>query len=233
LTVRAQGGRAFKAPTFSELFANTPFEVGDPTLQPERAASWEVGVEQRLMAGRLQLSGAWFTQRFRNLIQYAGAEPGQPTYGNISAATSRGGELAARAFLTPRLDLGLQASYTRTRVTEAGAGSSPAWLLGEPLLRRPEFAGSAMLRWRFSPGTSGRLDIHHLGGRDDVDFREFPASRVRLPARTLTDLAVTARLARGVNIAGRVENLFGQAWQQVVGFPARGRTLSVTLSAGR
>jgi outer membrane receptor protein involved in Fe transport len=185
------------------------------------------------MEGRVQLTGAWFAQRFRNLIQYAGAEPGQPTYGNISAATSAGGEIGARALATPRLDLGLQASYTRTRVTEAGAGSSPAWLLGEALLRRPELTGSAMVRWHFSPGASGRLDVHHLGGRDDVDFREFPSTRVRLPARTLTDLAVTARLTRGVTIAGRVENLFGQSWQQVVGFPARGRTLAVSLSARR
>ncbi len=233
LTIRAQGGRAFKAPTFPELFANTPFEVGDPTLQPERASSWEVGVEQRLGDGRVHLTGAWFTQRFRNLIQYAGAPPGLPTYGNISAATSSGGEIGARALVTPQLDLGIQASYTRTRVTEAGAGSSPAWLLGEPLLRRPELTGSALVRWHFSPGTSGRLDVHHLGGRDDVDFREFPSTRVRLPARTLTDLSVAARLARGVTIAGRVENLFGQPWQQVVGFPARGRTLAVTLSTQR
>src|SRR5690606_38096857 len=73
-------GTAFKAPLFSELFASTAFEVGNPALLPERSRALEAGLGWQ--GGSLVLGVAAFTQRFSDLIQYVSAAPGEPTYVN-------------------------------------------------------------------------------------------------------------------------------------------------------
>lgn len=235
LTLRAQAGRAFKAPTFAELFAKSPFEVGDPGLQPEHARSWEVGADQQLAGGRARLSASWFSQRFRDLIQYAAAAPGEPTYGNVAAATSRGLEVGAIVMPHAAWSLSAQATALRTRVTDAGGGTSPAFREDESLVRRPDFTAALGARWQPSRAVTMRVDVHHLGARDDVDFREWPATRIQLPSRTTADVAASwnlRSLAPGLTVAGRVENLFDARWEQVVGFRARGRVLHLGVRAG-
>lgn len=236
LMLRAQAGRAFKSPTFAELFARSPFEVGDRALQPEGATSWEVGAEQLVAEGRLRLTLAGFSQRFRDLIQYVAAAPGEPTYGNIAAASSRGVEVGFVATPAREWSLSAQATAMRTEVTDAGGGTSPAFREGSSLLRRPDFTAALGARWHPAVGAVVRVDINHLGARDDVDYRSWPAERVQLPSRTLTDLAGTVRL-RGLDpvlhLSGRIENLFDARWQQVVGFRARGRALHLGVTVGR
>ena len=236
LTLRAQAGRAFKAPTFAELFASSPFEVGDPALQPEHARSWEVGADQLLAGGRARVSASWFSQVFRNLIQYAAAAPGEPTYGNVAAATSRGLEVGAMVTPHPAWSVSVQATALRTRVTDAGGGTSPAFREGESLVRRPDFTAALGARWHPAAGAVVRVDINHLGARDDVDFSRWPAERLQLPSRTITDLAGTVRLpglGPALNLSARLENLFDARWQQVVGFRSRGRVLHLGVTVGR
>jgi vitamin B12 transporter len=236
LMLRAQAGSAFKSPTFAELFARSPFEVGDPTLQPERALAWEVGAEQLLAGGRLRLNLSGFSQRFRDLIQYVAAPPGEPTYGNIAAATSRGVEFGVVATPATQWSISAQATALRTEVTDAGGGTSPAFREGSTLLRRPDFTAALGARWHPAAGAVMRVDINHLGARDDVDYRSWPAERVQLPSRTITDLAGTVRLrapGTALLLSGRIENLFNARWQQVVGFRSRGRVVHLGVTVGR
>ena len=229
--VRASAGTAFKAPTFAENYAATPFEVGNPALEPERSRSWEIGVEQGLAREVVTLSAAYFDQRFRNLIQYVAGAPGEPTYENLGAADARGME--AGATVRPAAGLTLSASYTRlrTRVTDAGAGTSPGFADGERLIRRPSHSGRVGATWR--PGARATLSAAALfvGGRDDVDFSAFPAVRVRLSAYRLVDLSADvailepARHGVGVALTARLENAFDEDYDSIVGFPGRGRTL--------
>lgn len=122
-----------------------------------------------------------------------------------------------------------------TEVTDTGAASSVAFTQGARLLRRPAstLSGTAELaigRARVS-GT-----VTRIGTRDDADFRDFPAARVALPSYVLVDVALDAPLVDfgagqgGVDLTLRTENLLDAAFQQVVGFPGRGRTL---LAGGR
>jgi vitamin B12 transporter len=76
LRVRGAVGSGFREPTFLEAYA-TGFAVGDPDLRPERSASVEAGGEIRL--GRTTFGATYFSQHFRDLIQYTfTAEPGTP-----------------------------------------------------------------------------------------------------------------------------------------------------------
>jgi len=235
--VRLSAGNAFKAPTFSENFASSPFEVGNPALRPERTLSWDAGIEQLLPGHRASVSATYFDQRFRNLIQYTPADPGEPTYANLAAATARGLELGGRVWWTGGA---VTAEYTwlRTRVTDAGVGTSPVFLAGSTLIRRP--AHSARLGLELRPVARVRTFANLLivGRRDDVDFRPFPAERVTLPTVATIEMAADADLiaARGgrpgLGLRVRIENLLNRTYETIVGFPGRRRNLLVGVRAG-
>ncbi|HET9132714.1 MAG TPA: TonB-dependent receptor [Gemmatimonadales bacterium] len=228
-------GTAFKAPTFSELFAASAFEVGNAGLDPERSRNVEIGTELALAAGRASVSVTAFRQRFRDLIQYVSAAPGEPTYTNLGGAEARGLELSGRAAVSGALAVRAHWTLLATEVTDTGAVSSVTFTEGSRLLRRPAStlsatADLAIRRARLS-GT-----VTRVGERDDADFRDFPAARVALPSYVLVDVALDAPVVgfgagtRGVDLTVRVENLLDAAYEQVVGFPGRGRTV---LAGGR
>jgi vitamin B12 transporter len=229
--VRASVGRAFKAPTFCEQFCDAPFVVGDSGIRPERTTSWEVGLEQELLANRLFLWGTYFDQRFRDMILYDGtAAPGSPTYLNGAAAKARG--LETGITWSPVQSLDLTASYTRltTRATDDAGMPSPTFAAGEALIRRPEH--SAALTVDAHPLNRLRLggSLTYVGERADVDFNQGTGERVRLPAYALVDLAGEVEILRsnGRGVPGvwgtvRAENLFDERYEQVVGFSGRPR----------
>lgn len=232
--VRAAVGTGFKEPTFFENFA-TGFVTGNPDLDPERSRSWEVGMEQPLLARRLVVTATYFNQRFRDLIQFTFSppEPAGPNFFNVGKADAAGVELEMRLSGTGPLAFAANYTYLDTEVIEAGPEADPAFVRGESLLRRPRHAAS------LSAGVYGwqrgrvSLDVTYVGRRDDLDFGEFPAPRVELPAYVKLDLAGEVRLIErrrnrpGLTATARIENLLDRSYQEVRNFPARGRTVFV------
>jgi len=228
--VRASVGRSFKAPTFCEQFCDAPFVVGDSGLRPERATSWEAGLEQGLASGAASVWATYFNQRFRDMVVYdGGVAPGQPTYRNGAAARSHGIETGLTAALGTGVKASVSYTYLLTEATDDGGLPSASFANGERLIRRPEHSAQIAVRARlFDRATLGG-SVVYLGARDDVDFNQFPSQRVALPAYTLVDLATEIEILRpgsgrpGISGVLRIENLFDQDYQQVVGFPGRGR----------
>jgi vitamin B12 transporter len=234
LHVRALLGSGFKEPTFYQNFA-TGFVRGNPALKPERSLSWEVGLDQTLDGARVRLGATVFDQRFRDLIDYTGAppSPSDPNYFNIAAATARGLELSADAAPVDALEL--RAGYTllRTRVVTAGFDPGPGALLAQDsaLLRRPAHAGFAALRYQPFGRGDVTLDLRYVGPRADLDYAADPAERVVLPAYATVGVGAVFHVIRVANrettLSLRVDNLFDAAYEEVLHFPARGRTLWV------
>jgi vitamin B12 transporter len=120
-------------------------------------------------------------------------------------------------------------TYLLTEATDDGGLPSASFANGERLIRRPEHSAQIAVRARlFDRATLGG-SVVYLGARDDVDFNQFPSQRVELSAYTLVDLATEIEILRpgsgrpGISGVLRIENLFDQDYQQVVGFPGRGR----------
>ena len=235
LRVRASIGTGFKAPTFAENFADAPFEVGNPDLDPERSISWEVGAEHTMWSGRLAVWANYFDQRFRDLVQYVFSEPGLPNYHNLPQALARGIETGVS--LVPRAGMTVTGQYTYldTETIDPGANSSPgtAFELGKPLLRRPahtlRVAGSIRLAGRSTLG----VNLNHVGARDDLAFEGFTAARVKLPAYSTLEVSgmvdvLASRPGRpGVTVTLRVENALDEEYDTVAGFQGRGRVVSL------
>lgn len=232
--LRAAAGTAFKEPTFYENFAQG-FARGNPALRPERSRSWEAGLDQALPGERLVLSATYFDQRFRDVIQYTPLppDPAAPNYFNVAEATAAGVELEARLSPLPGLAATVAYTFLDTEVADAGFESGPdaEFVQGRPLVRRP--AHAARLDVRYAPRGRGSVDVavRYVGDRDDLDFSGPSARRTTLPAHVVADLGAALALLRpegrrpAVSALLRIDNIFDETYEEIVNFPARGRTL--------
>ena len=69
-TLRASAGMGIKEPSFLESYGESFFAKGNPDLDPERSTTFDVGVEQRLLASRLRAAVTWFHHDYRDQIAY-------------------------------------------------------------------------------------------------------------------------------------------------------------------
>ncbi len=229
---RASFGRGIKESHLDEAFSPSPFFLGNPALDPERAISFDAGAQQEFLGRRGSLEITYFDNRFRDLIVFR-FDPA--TFGpvklpdgrltnfiNLDRASARGLELAGAAH--PLRQLHAWASYTflRSLVERAGDGLEPE--VGLPLVRRPRNSGAFEVAW-----VDERFDIMiagvAVGERRDVDpisgARFNPAGKAILndgyfKLNAAGSYLITRRLAA----FARVENLLNQDYQEVLGFPA-------------
>lgn len=238
LRLHAAAGSAFKQPTFSEQFAKTAFELGNPMLTPERSTSWELAGELVLAEGRATLTATWFDQRFRDLIGYLPSVQREPTYQNVGRALARGAELGL--VLRPLPAVELSGSLTRliTRVEDPGPAVG-AHVKGDQLLRRPASMARLAASWR-PEGMLLGVDVLTIGARDDMDYLTWPAERVTLARYAVVGLSADLALNRvmasaphGLALTLRADNLLSEAYQTAVGFPGRERSLLAGVRIGR
>jgi vitamin B12 transporter len=232
LRLRASLSTAFNAPAFNQL-RPTLYTVGSPDLRPERIRAAEVGLVTSLLADAVQLSGSYFNQRFAELIQFV---PGGPPdfkggYANLTSASANGYEAELR--IVPSSRWRGSASYTvvNPRVVRISPGYSGSDQAGDALIRRPSHSGNVVVAFTKVSGLSLSGAIAFIGRRPDTDFSQFPSSRVTLPAYTKTDVSVEYPFASGartgLTLNARVENLFDEAYEDVLHFSAPGRVLFV------
>ncbi len=226
--LRVAGGSAFKEPTFFENYAEG-FTNGNPELNPEHTRTVEFGLEQLLPRGLGSVQVTHFRQHFRDLIQYVSRPFGstEPNYENVTSARADGAEFEWS--LKPNAALSVDGSFTllKTEALEAGV-EDPAFELGKALLRRPErMATLAAIYARGDLSLETRW--YYVGERADLDFSSFPSTRVRLAAYDKLDLSVALRTrALGSNplvITARLENLLNERYDEILNFPARGRSV--------
>jgi vitamin B12 transporter len=234
--LRVAAGNAFREPTLPENFARSAFERGNAGLRPERTRSVEAGIEQALPLRLGTVSGTWFLQRFRDVIQYGRLAPVAGTadssnYFNVAAADAGGVELEAR--FAPVAGVASTLSYTHvdTRVTDPGfqTGANAAFVRGGRLLRRPANLASLALTAPLAGRGTVSTRVSYTGRRDDIDFATF--RRGTLPSYVLVNLAGELALLRRADRPGRVsltlraDNVLDRQYQPFYGFRAPGATV--------
>jgi vitamin B12 transporter len=234
--VRASLGRSFKAPTFLENFGGG-FVAGNPDLDPERSFLWEGGLDQSLLGGRVVLSGTYFDQTFSDLIQFTfdTPNPGDPNYFNVAEADASGVEVEATIEPVTGLRIAGNYTYLRTRVINSGFDTEPGAVFvdGERLLRRPTHSFNVTADYTGWERGGVGVTLNRVGSRDDRDFAAFPVEPVVLDAYTTVALSGQLNVLQGGAMGSklawtfRVENLFDERYETVLGFPARGRTVLV------
>lgn len=200
--LRASYGEAFRAPSLGELYF--PFS-GNPDLQPEDSESFEVGIEREAGGWRVALTG--FENRQRNLIDFDFVDFRNV---NVGRARSRGVE-GEVGFARGIVDVRWNATWLEAedRIT------------GLALLRRPEKASNLVLSIR--PGDwTFNVEGRYVGERPDIDAVSF--ERTDNPDYLRVDLAARWKALSWLSPYARVQNVADEEYQEVLGYPAPGRT---------
>jgi vitamin B12 transporter len=234
--VRAAYGEGVRAPSFAQLIGDggIGFVTANPNLRPERADSWEIGLDQSLAGGRAELGVTYFHTRFDDLITFvAGASPSSQ---NVQAAEAQGVEFTARFRPVPGLTITGAYQYLRTKVLDNGGVAVTESPRGAPLPRQPTHGGSLTLDYVRDRLTANLTGIF-VGEREDVNVLTAPPRRVTLAAYARVDTAISYVLLKDVGhlrtlgLFGKVRNLTDERYEDFFGFRAPGRTVLVGLRA--
>ena len=207
--LRGSYGTGFRAPTLNDLFFQG---ANNPDLKPEKSQSYDVGVDQSVLNGKLQLSAGYFWNRFRNLIQF----PSQPvatcpatTFGfcpqNVALAKSQGWELSFKYAVLQGLDVRGQYTYTLTRDLTT-TRRLPRWPVDQ-----------ASLGLSYQPIQPARINVDYrfVGARNN-DASNSPSTQ--MGSFGVVNVSATYNVTKQWQIFGRVDNLFDKDYEEVLFF---------------
>ena len=203
VTLRGSVANGFRAPSNFELFS----AFGDPTLEPERSRSLELGADLRLGAAGVGIT--LFDLRLSNAIDFAG-----PGYSNVPGQSRRRGvELSADMAVGERWILGGNYTFTDAR-DRAGAR------LGR--VPRHDLALSAEVR--LTDRLRNTTTLQALGQRPDDAGQGMPGFGV---VNTRFAYALTDR----AELTVRVVNLLDRQYQLAAGYGTSDRAVYVGLAS--
>ena len=195
--IKGSFGRAFKAPTFNELFFPG---FGNPDVQPEKSWGWDAGVEQFYWGKKGSVSAAYFHNSIEDLIQFVGS-PLKAV--NVARAVTQGIELEQK--ITPCKHLTFFTNYTYLDAVDSDSGKR--------LTRRPKHEGKLGLLyeiWRLHASASWLL----IGNREEIVNN----AQVKVKGYTRLDFALFFDVTDFFQIYGRVEDATDDHYNEVRGF---------------
>ncbi len=227
-TVRASAGMGIKEPNFFESYGISFYAKGNPDLKPERSRTFDAGLEQRLFGGRARASATFFHHDYRDQITYAVLDytTFQGTYVNLGRTRARGLELAVEA--RPAGGLAVWGNYTFLdgKITKSGITFDPVYEEGQALLRRPRHQGTLSLHLGEGRVSGGATWVV-VGRRADSDF--FGLGLASNEGYSRVDARLRVRISRTLEAFVVGENVFDERYQEVLGYPALGRSARVGL----
>jgi len=214
LSVRANVGRSFRAPSFSELFLpEQGFIGGNPDLKNESSIDFDAGI---VLSHKLaSLSVNYFRNRINNTIMFVFVSASRIEPRNLGDVTQQGIEasLAAR----PTKFLELNASYT---LLDGEVKDTGAQLPGRAK-NVFDFRG-VLSHWNIKL----YWETHFV---DEIPFTPFPSSATT-KARTTHDLGAQLDLRHGF-VTAEIKNLFNnKEVRDALDFPLPG--IQVFFSGG-
>ncbi|MGE5178559.1 MAG: TonB-dependent receptor [Bacteroidota bacterium] len=206
-TARASAARGFRAPSLNELYRS--FRVGNVVtranerLGAERSTSWEIGAERRTDAAVFSSTLFWTDVggAIANVTLSQSPSLIVRERENLARTRSRGMEIEARTRVDDHWTVGAAYQFVEAWVRDAGPERE---LENKRLPQVPAHQGSLRLGYAPRPGLEWGLSAQGSSRQFDDDANQFP-----LRPYVTMDAWATARLARGVELWGTGENLFG------------------------
>ncbi|MCI0605198.1 TonB-dependent receptor [bacterium] len=202
--IRGTWGEGYKLPSF---FAISDPNIGNPDLLPERSRGWDIGVEKEFLDARLFVSGAWFHNSFRDLIDFSSDEF---RLVNRREVISKGAEVEARFRATHAIQFLAHLNYVDADIRDST----------EPLRDRPKWRGGLGLDWQLTDAARLHLRYTAVGKRFDFQI-PVPERSVAGEYQTL-DLAASYQILDSLAAFLRVDNLLDHEFQEFIGFPNSG-----------
>jgi outer membrane cobalamin receptor len=219
--LKASAGAGVKEPTIIQSFSPSPSFLGNPDLEPERARTFDGGVEQRLYGGRVKVELVGFYGRFENIIstRTLSFTPFRSQYFNIGLTHAKGTELSADVALKGGVSIRGAHTFLASEVTRSTSPGNAVFAEGRWLFRRPRHSGTFDIGW--SRGRAA-VDVHatFVGERVDSDFAALVPPLLSNDGHTTWDAGVAYRITRHISFVGRVENLTDSEYMEPLGYPA-------------
>jgi outer membrane receptor protein involved in Fe transport len=217
VSLRANYGRAFRAPTLAELAINQEMYastlLGNPGLKAETMDTGEGGVDVWLREGTVRLTGTGFFTYARDLINEQFVLGSTSRFQNVGAARVAGAEVEVGAQIkeiNSSFDLAYQYLDARSVAT------------GLLLDYAPNHRVYARGRTNIKGVAFAELYFLFVGPRYDSSYSvdaNGVSSKVSLPPYLVATARVGARLFEGLNVSVMVQNLFDTHYEEMYGFP--------------
>jgi vitamin B12 transporter len=216
----ASYGTGFKVPSLYQRFGFSPYSslfgpgayIGNPNLKAEKSKGWDVGIEQGLFDDLIRTGATWFHNDVTDGIVVVYPTATTSTSVNTQAFKTQGIEafIEANPFdsLTARVD------YTFT-IVDANTI--------EPQLRRPRHQVDFTTAWNVTEATTISADVLWVGQYMDV-LRDgvFPNLYAKQASYSVTNIAVSHKLTKAIELTAKVNNLFNRDYEPANGFEAPG-----------
>jgi len=181
-------------------------------LRPEKDFGWDIGVEQRLWENRVTVGATYFHNDLSNVIGFNG----QFQTLNLGAAETQGLETELRA--QPIADLIFTASYTYLDAYKTSSAdiSQPQ---GARLPRRPRnevYLSASYLWWKKLRTT---IEAKFVNAREEINFG---GPNFDIEDYSFVNVAAEYEINPHMSIFGRIDNLTGEHYAEVFGFPNLG-----------
>jgi vitamin B12 transporter len=226
--LKANAGLGVKEPTIPQSFSPSPFFLGNPDLEPERATTVDAGVEQRLFGQRLKVDAVWFYGRFRNIIstRTTSFSPFLARYFNIGLTKAHGAEIAVEAAPAPPFRARAGYTLTASRIAQSTVPTNPVFAAGAWAFRRPRHSGFIEGIWTYRR-VNGDLRGTFIGRRVDSDFSSLVPPIVENSGYATWDAGVSYALSVPLTLYLRVDNLSNRDYMEPLGYPAWRRTARI------
>jgi outer membrane receptor for ferrienterochelin and colicins len=197
MTAKLLYGKAFRAPSFTELYAiNNPVNAGNPELKPERIETIETVLAWR-PSGKLQLGLNLFRYRMHDLIAYVPNTDATTGATSQNVGQQKGHGLELEAVWDVAKALRFTGNYAYQHSTDQATGQDAGLAPHHHLYGRAD--------WRFASGWASDMQVNHVAGRK----RQPGDTRPDVADYTTVDLTLRAdKLSHGWEFAVSLRNLF-------------------------
>lgn len=203
--IRGAYATAFRVPTFNQLFFPG---FGNPNLVPEDTDSWEVGLRQEFLDGRIVIDTTYFDADYDNLI-IAQFLNGMFGAFQVDRATAEGFETTGSFQIHETFRVSATHTYVDTQDINTRS----------QLPRRPENIYTVNLHWTPWDCFSALFGVHTRGSA----FSSFPARR-RVNGNSVGRIALSLKPMKNLEFTARIENIWDEDYEVAVPFGTPGRS---------
>lgn len=191
--LRLMVSRGFRNPTIREMYMFTP---KNPNLDPESLMNYELSYSQRFMQGRMRVGANLFYLKAKNLINTVRID-GSPLNMNTGQTENSGFELEWAFAATSQLNFNANYSFLHTSAHITGAPRHKLYLGGDYTFGRFKMNAGLQYFARLMTSTFTEARSH----------------------AALLHLTASYRVATGLHLYLRGDNLLAQRYETYDGFP--------------
>lgn len=215
---------AYKVPTLFQLYSEYRNKM--TTLQPEKAITYEGGVQYALPNDRMNLRVAVFRRDIRDGIAfYTDPATYASYYINQDKQRDWGFEIEPSFQINKQLQLLLSYAYVDGKLTTKLNGKDSSYF---NLIRRPKNVVTGTLNYHITPALFASLNAQYIGKKTDIDFST--GKTVDLSDYTLVNFYAEYTLPFHLKVFVDLKNLLNKSYAEVLGYNTLGRNYNAGIS---